>query len=97
MKNENLNETVNPALQQGDVIRIPILDYYAGDYRLEYDSKYITLFGRDKTHVGFKYDQEEPDWYEEMILVSVVAEIRNASPQIIEVTDTEIVVSLGCV
>lgn len=37
------------------------------------------------------------DWFEEMVLIPVVKEIRNASPQIVEVTDMEIVVDLGCV
>ena len=37
------------------------------------------------------------DGYEEMVLIPIVEEIRNAEPEIIEITDTEIVVSLGCV
>ena len=78
------------------VIRIPILDFYAGDYRLEYDGKYVTLFGKDKNYKGFKFNDEDDDWFEEMVLIPVVEEIRNASPKIIEVTDTDIVVDLGC-
>ena len=76
--------------------RIPILDFYAGDYRLEYDGKYVTLFGKDKNYKGFKFNDEDDDWFEEMVLIPVVEEIRNASPKIIEVTDTDIVVDLGC-
>ena len=37
------------------------------------------------------------DDYEEMVLIPIVEEIKNAEPEIIETTDTEIVVSLGCV
>lgn len=74
------------------VIRIPILSNYGGGYRLEYDGKYITLYGKDKY-----YKCMFGDGYEEMVLIPVVEEIRNAEPEIIETTDTEIVVSLGCV
>ena len=97
MEHGNLNTPQNPPLQQTAVIRIPILYFYAGGYRLEYDGKYITLLGRDKNYKGFKFNDADEDWFEEMVLIPVVKEIRNASPQIIEVTDTEIVVDLGCV
>jgi len=96
-KKQNINEPQKPSFLVGAVIRIPILDFYAGGYRLEYDGKYITLFGRDKNYKGFKFNDVDEDWFEEMVLIPVVKEIRNASPQIVEVTDTEIVVNLGCV
>jgi hypothetical protein len=54
---------------QTRVIRIPILDFYAGGYRLEYDGKYITLFGRDKNYKGFKFNDADEDWFEEMVLI----------------------------
>jgi len=81
----------------GAVIRIPIEPHFAGGYRLEYDSKYITLFGKDKNYEGFRFSDDQPIWYEEMVLISCVLEVRNATPTIKEVTDTEIVVDLGCV
>ena len=90
-------EAQNTAFLVGAVIRIPILDFYAGGYRLEYDGKYITLFGKDKNYKGFKFNDADEDWFEEMVLIPAVVEIRKASPRIIEVTDTEIVVDLGCV
>ena len=72
------------------IIRIPILSNYGGGYRLEYDGKYITLYGKDKNYkCMFGND------YEEMVLIPIVEEIRNAEPKITEITDTEIVVSLG--
>ena len=74
------------------VIRIPVLSNYGGRYRLEYDGKYITLYGKDKNYKCMFGDD-----YEEMVLIPIVEEIRNAKPEIIEITDTEIVVSLGCV
>jgi len=81
----------------GAVIRIPIEEHFAGDYRLEYDGKYITLFGKDNNYQGFIFSDDQPVWYEEMVLISCVLEVRNATPTIKEVTDTEIVVDLGCV
>ena len=81
----------------GAVIRIPIEPHFAGDYRLEYDSKYIILFGKDNRYEGFRFSDDQPIWYEEMVLISCVLEVRKATPTIKEVTDTEIVVDLGCV
>ena len=87
-----MNNEEKPQLTIPRVIRIPILSNYGGGYRLEYDGKYITLYGKDK---GYKC--MFGDDYEEMVLIPVVEEIRNAEPEIIETTDMEIVVSLGCV
>lgn len=81
----------------GAVIRIPIETHFAGDYRLEYDGKYISLYGRDKRKKGWNMDGSEKVWYEEWILVPLVLEVRKATPTIKEITDTEIVVDLGCV
>jgi hypothetical protein len=87
-----MNNAEKPQLTIPRVIRIPILSNYGGEYRLEYDGKYITLYGKDK---GYKCMFS--DDCEEMVLIPIVEEIRNAEPEIIETTDTEIVVSLGCV
>lgn len=87
-----INNAEKPQLTTPRVIHMPILSNYGGGHRLEYDGKYITLYGRDKNYkCMFGAD------YEEMVLISIVEEIRNAVPEIIETTDTEIVVSLGCV
>ena len=67
-----------------NIYTIPIESHFGGNYRLEYDGKYITLFGNDK-----KYGNQE------MVLIAVVLEIRNATPEILEVTDKEIIISLG--
>jgi hypothetical protein len=87
-----MNNAVYPRLTIPRVIRIPILPNYSGGYRLEYDNKYITLYGKDKNYKCMFGDD-----YEEMVLIPIVIEIRNAEPEIIETTDMEIVVSLGCV
>ena len=87
-----INNVETPQLTIPRVIRIPILSNYGGGYRLEYDGKYITLYGKDKDYKCMFGDD-----YEEMVLIPIVEEIRNAEPEIIETTDTEIVVSLGCV
>ena len=87
-----MNNSENPQLTIPRVIRIPILSNYGGGYRLEYDGKHITLYGKDKDYKCMFGDD-----YEEMVLIPIVEEIRNAEPEIIETTDREIVVSLGCV
>jgi hypothetical protein len=81
----------------GAVIHIPIKSHFAGDYRLEYDSKYITLFGKDNRYEGVMFSGDEQAWYEEMVLISCVLEVRKATPIIKEVTDKYITVDLGCV
>ena len=85
-----MNNAENPQLTTPRVIRIPILSNYGGGYRLEYDGKYITLYGKDKDYKCMFGDD-----CEEMVLIPVVEEIRNVEPEIVETTDTEIVVSLG--
>ena len=87
-----MNNSEKPQLTIPRVIRIPILSNYGDGYRLEYDGKYITLYGKDKDYKCMFGDD-----YEEMVLIPIVEEIRNAEPEIIETTDTQIVVSLGCV
>src|SRR5574344_68908 len=86
-----MNNAEKSQLPTPRVIRIPILSNYGGGYRLEYDGKYITLYGKDKDYKCMFGDD-----YEEMVLIPIVEEIRNAEPEITEITDTEIVVSLGC-
>jgi len=77
-----------------DLIKVKIEPHFAGEYRLEYDGKYVTLFGRDKGYVCFKFNENDPDEYDEMVLVPCLTEIRNAQPVIREVTTTHIVIDL---
>lgn len=92
-----MSET-NEELNLGNVIHIPIEPHFAGDYRLEYDSKYVVLFGKDKRYKAYAFGKLEGDFnYEEMILDSLVAEVRNANPKIKKVTDKHIEIDLGCV
>jgi hypothetical protein len=81
----------------GATLRIPIKSHYAGDYRLEYDGKYITLFGRDKNYPGWDLSGNNEIWYEEMVLIGCALEVRNAVPTIKEVTESEIIIDLGCI
>lgn len=75
-------------------IIVPIEPHFAGNYRLEYDGKYITLFGLDNRYKGFKFNDNDADWFEEMVLVPVVVEARNAFPfEILGVTQSEIIIS----
>lgn len=87
-----MNNAENLQLTIPRVIRIPILSNYGGGYWLEYDGKYITLYGKNKNYKCMFGDD-----YEEMVLIPIIEEIRNAEPEIIEITNTEIVISLGCV
>jgi len=77
-----------------NIRRIKIESHFAGDYRLEYDGKYVTLFGKNKDYDLSGLFGAPEGTYDEGVLVPVVEEIRNAEPQIIKVTDTEIVVDL---
>ncbi len=77
------------------IIQIPIEPHFAGDYRLEYDGKYVTLLGKDN-----RYDLEgifgaPKGTYDEMVLVPVVVEARGISPEIIEINETSIIISLN--
>ena len=76
-------------------IIIPIQPHWAGDYRIEYDGKYITLFGKDKNYEGFRFNDSDPIWYEEMVLNSCVVEVKNAEPIISFVSDDEIHIILN--
>lgn len=70
--------------------KIPILPNYGGGYRLEYDGKYITLYGKDK-----RYKCMFGDDYEEMVLIPIVEEIRNAAPEITKINENYITIYLG--
>lgn len=71
------------------VILVPVQKGWIGAYRLDYDSKYITLRGKTKDWpLNNPFQKKgEPDTYEEMILIPLVAEVRNVAPQITKVTD----------
>lgn len=77
-----------------DEIKVPIKPHFAGGYRLEYDSKYITLFGKDKRYPGFNFSEDDDDWFEEMVLVACVEEVRNAQPHIVNIDNEFIYIKL---
>lgn len=87
---------VSQPIAKPNVRRIPIQSHFAGDYRIEYDGKYITLYGKDNRYDYKGMFGAPKGTYDEMVLIPVVEEVLNANPEIIEVTETEIVVSLGC-
>ncbi len=76
-------------------IPVKVQDNWLGDYRLEYDGKYVTLFGKDKNYKGFKWDESDEDWYEEMVLDACVCEIRDAKPWEDEITEVGGVLYIG--
>lgn len=78
------------------VIKLKIKDNWNGKYRLEYDSKYITLFGEDKNYECWNWGGDpKRKSYEEMVLVSCVVEGRNLNPSIIKVTKKYILIDVG--
>lgn len=77
------------------ILSVPVESNWNGNYRIEYDGKYVTLFGEDKNYPGLKYNNEGKTWYEEMVLIPLVCEIRNAHPFISKETDTEIFINMG--
>jgi hypothetical protein len=82
LKNYNL-ETIPELPNPPAIHRILIKreDNWEEPFRIEYDGKYITLFGRDKNYVVPDYRGHGQIEYEEMVLVPVVEEIRNIIPQ----------------
>lgn len=50
-------------------------------FRVEYDGKYLTLFGKDTNYQVPDYGGHGQIEYEEMVLVPVVEEIRNIVPK----------------
>ena len=77
------------------IVNVFIKPHFGGEYRLEYDGKYVSLFGLDTRYDGFRFSDEQPVWYEERLLVPIVAEVRNAKPSIKEVTEKYILVDLN--
>ena len=89
-------------MKDNNIIKVLRESNWVGGFRLEYDGKYITLFGLDKEYKQFHmrdemdHAEERPeDVYEEMVLDACVVEIRNASPKIDKVTDAFIFISLN--
>jgi len=50
--------------QKTTIISVPIEQHFAGGYRLEYDGKYITLFGKDNRHEQFRFSDDQEIFYE---------------------------------
>ncbi len=59
-----------------------------GNYRIEYDGKYVALFGADKNYpITLPSDEDLTKdvlvGYEEMVLVPCLIEQRNITPEIV--------------
>ena len=81
---------------KSSILRIRREPNWLGKFRIEYDGKYITLFGEDLNYPGWCYGIEETTpWYEEMILHPVACEGRNLSPKIIEETTDYLYIDIG--
>ena len=77
-----------------DIILINIEPHFAGDYRLEYDGKYITLYGLDSNYKSPCYGRPNEYYLEEMVLHPCIFEGRGLKPKILTVTDEYITVKL---
>lgn len=79
-----------------DFLRVVKQANWLPPYRLEYDGKYVTLFGKDKNHPTQNYygaTDFEAD-YEEMCLMPVVIEVRNAQPVLVGYDNDCVVINL---
>lgn len=77
-----------------EIIKVPIQPHFAGDYRIEYDGKYITIYGKDNRYDMVGLFGAPKGTYEEMVLIPVVIEVRNAVPSIVKVSEKEIIINL---
>lgn len=64
-------------------------------FRVEYDGKYVTLYGKDKEYQLPHYGTipSNPE-YDEMVLVPVVIERRNIIATIKEYTGDEVIIEI---
>lgn len=65
-------------------ISLEIEENWRPPFRIEYDGKYITLYGKDADYPQnnpYSSSDDEVE-YEEMVLVPVVVEVREADPKI---------------
>lgn len=76
-------------------LRVKIKPNWLPPFRIEYDGKYVTLFGRDKNFPETMFHNPgDPIEYHTMVLVPVLIEIRNVNPKIIGETKEELLISL---
>ena len=81
--------------ERTDILRIPRESNWLGNFRIEYDGKYIGLMGKDKNYPCWFVPDDQPAEYEEMCFGGSFAEGRNLSPEITEVTDKYIYINIG--
>lgn len=79
-----------------NIVKIKREDNWVGVFRIEYDSKYVTLYGRNANYPISDFQGNETGQFEETVLIyePELIEVRNANPEIIEVNDKEIVIDL---
>ena len=63
-------------------------------FRLTYDGKYVSLYGRDKNYPVLGYGSTEKKEYEEILLVPIVIEVRKCRAEITKISNTEIEIEL---
>lgn len=81
-------------MEDKELILVDIESNFAGEYRLEYDGKYVTLYGLDNNYKMPCYGKPDEYYIEEMVLHPCVFEGRGLSPEIINITDKHIIIKL---
>ena len=78
-----------------EIIKINREPNWLPPFRVEYDGKYVTLFGEDKDYQVPYYGKEphEPQ-YEEMVLVPVAYEDRHIGATVKEYTDEHVIIEI---
>lgn len=82
---------------ESNILRVPRESHWLGQFRIEYDGKYISIYGEDSNYPGYGYGttETEPSWFEEMCLAGSIAEGGNLNPEITDVTDKYIYINIG--
>ncbi len=68
-------------------LSIRIEPHFAGNYRIEYDGKYVSLYGLDNRYDMAGLFGTPEGTFDEMVLIPVAMEVRDASPVIRAVTE----------
>jgi len=78
-----------------ETIKVQVEHNWLPPYRLEYDGKYVTLFGKDKDYLVPDYGGLGQVEYEEMVLRPCIIEIRRATPEILYTADGFLYINLN--
>lgn len=81
-------------MNQPDIIKHEIKSHYKGSYRIEYDGKYVELYGLNSNHELMCYGSLEDTYYDETRL-AFITECRRCNPEIIKIDSNYIYIRLN--